>query len=206
MKYEKFEIGEGLSNDDKIYRYINLNQLMHMVEMNATYLTRLISWEDTWEVPNSKLPTLNNEGKLEYPLYSSSSDLFGQCWSLKEESDAMWRIYSPLKEGIKIGTSIGKLKMIKGLEYSYINKVYYYRDLSDGLKEIRNKHPFQEGLIKRDAFEHEKEVRLITLNNKKIIGDKDNKSNYIEFSVDVKVLIEEIVVDPRCKDYYFSII
>lgn len=34
---------------------------------------------------------------------------FGQCWTLKSASDAMWRIYSHDKQGIRIRTTIRKL-------------------------------------------------------------------------------------------------
>jgi len=35
--------------------------------------------------------------------------LYGQCWTLHRESDAMWRIYSPDKNGVKVRTTIKKL-------------------------------------------------------------------------------------------------
>lgn len=40
-----------------------------------------------------------------------ADDWYGQCWSLLEESDAMWRIYSPKAsdEAIKVKTTIRKL-------------------------------------------------------------------------------------------------
>ncbi|WP_202711329.1 DUF2971 domain-containing protein [Sporosalibacterium faouarense] len=210
MKFKKLEIGDGLKSKDKIYRYISLSQFMSLVEKNRTYLTRLISWEDTWEVPSINIPVKKSNGEVEFPIYSGSSELFGQCWTLKEESDAMWRIYSPSKNGIKIGTSIEKLEHIQGLQHSAINKVYYYNDLMDGLnnreKFKKMSHMFADGLIKRDAFEHENEVRLITRNDERFIGDKVSKGNYIEFPIDVVRFIEDIVVDPRAQDHYFSTI
>lgn len=210
MDFEKLVVGDGLTRDDKIYRYISLEQFMQMVENNLTYLTRIISWEDTWEVPSKNIPTRINNGKVELPLYSGSSELFGQCWTLKEESDAMWRIYSPTKSGIKVGTTINKLELIKDLNYSAINKTYYYKDLMDGLivrKRFKKmSHGFADGLIKRDAFAHEEEVRLITRNDKKLIGDKVTESNHIEFSLDMSEFIEDIVIDPRAQDYFLRTI
>ena len=210
MEFEKLEIGDGLTREDKIYRYISLEQFMLMVENNSTYLTRLISWEDTWEVPSKKIPTRVDNRNVEFPLYSGSSELFGQCWTLKEESDAMWRIYSPTKSGIKVGTTIKKLEFIKDLNYSAINKVFYYKDLVDGLEERRKfkkmSHRFADGLIKRDAFGHEEEVRLITRNDTRLIGDKVTESNHIEFSLEMSEFIEEIVIDPRAQDYYVKTI
>lgn len=210
LKFDKLEIGEGLKKEDKIYRYISLIQFMSLVENNTIYLTRLTVWDDTWEVPSINLPTMKDNGGIQYPLYSGGSDLFGQCWTLKKESDAMWRIYSPTKDGIKISTSIEKLELIQGLNHSAINKVYYYNDLIYGLKATQKfsglSHLFSDGLIKRDAFEHEEEVRLITRNDKRLIGDKVSEGNYIDFKVNPFELIEEIVIDPRCSDNYLSTI
>jgi hypothetical protein len=37
------------------------------------------------------------------------NSFYGQCWSLTRESDAMWRIYSPNEDGVKVKTTIRKL-------------------------------------------------------------------------------------------------
>lgn len=37
------------------------------------------------------------------------SDFYGQCWTLKSTSDAMWRIYSPKKDAVRVRTTIRKL-------------------------------------------------------------------------------------------------
>lgn len=57
---------------------------------------------------------------------------YGQCWSLTKDSDAMWRIYSNHKDGVRIKTTVGKL--ISELEQTrgmiavvpYFGKVKYY--------------------------------------------------------------------------------
>ena len=36
-------------------------------------------------------------------------NLYGQCWTKTRESDAMWRIYSPNKNGVRIMTTPRKL-------------------------------------------------------------------------------------------------
>lgn len=210
MDIPKLLIGEGLNPEDKVYRYISLIQFLYFIENNKTYLTRISSWEDTWEAPIRKIPTQHDNGKIEFPLYCASMDLFGQCWTQKKESDAMWRIYSPLKDGIKIGTSIKKFELIEGLKHSAIHKVLYYGNLKEGLEHTKNisgfSKIFADGLIKRDAFEHEKEVRLITRNDERMIGKQINEDNYVEFKLEYKDFLEEIVIDPRAEDYYVNII
>jgi hypothetical protein len=210
LEIPKLIVGEELTTDDKVYRYINLKQFLYYIENNKTYLTRISSWDDTWEAPSRKIPTQQYNGKLEFPLYCASMDLFGQCWTLKTESDAMWRIYSPLKDGIKIGTSIKKFELIEGLKHSVIHKVLYYGNLKEGLERAKNisgfGQMFADGLIKRDAFEHEKEVRLITRNDERMIGKYIAEGDFLEYELEYKDFIEEIVIDPRADDYFVDTI
>lgn len=209
------KIGEELNLDDNIYRYMSLSQFMNLVEKSKTYLTRISYWEDSWEAPSRNLGLLNEKsGEIHFEKDSICEDLFGQCWTTKKESDAMWRIYSPNKEGIKIKTSIKKLKEIQGVKFSLISKVHYYENLIDGLNYIEEKKQIfksqhrvlLEGLIKRDAFKHEEEVRLLILNDRKYIDKTIEKGNYIDFKVNIFDFIEEISIDPRAKEYYVETI
>lgn len=210
MIYPRFEIGNGLDINDRVYKYMTLNQFLYLIENNMTYFTRIECWDDSWEAPRRNIPVLNENGKIEYPIYSSSSDLFGQCWTLKEESDAMWRIYSPNKDEIKIATSVKKFELITGIDHYAVNKVYYYSDLRDGLQYGENmeglSNLLKDGLIKRVAFNHEEEVRLLTLNDERILGKRIKDGNHIQLGINVIEFIEDIVIDPRADDYYIDTI
>lgn len=213
MDFERFIIGEKLKPDMKIYRYMSFKQFMYFVEYNKTYFTRITAWDDTWEAPTTKMKTEFEDGKLEVPLYSSGMELFAQCWTSKEESDAMWRIYSNSKDGIKIQTTVKKLELLEGINYYAVEKVFYYKDLMEGLNYSQKldfpMRVFWEGLIKRDAFTHEQEVRVITSSIptfKCLEKNLDLKDKYLELGLNAKDFIEEIIIDPRAENYYVEAI
>ena len=100
---------------------------------------------------------------------------FGQCWTLNEDTDAMWRIYSPEKDGVRLKTTVGKLfesltkQQVQPTFNSYIGKVEY---LAKEEMQKYHKQSYSETmrigfakmlLRKRKAFEHEAEVRVVTM-------------------------------------------
>jgi len=194
-----------ITKKTKIYRYVTLGQFLSIVENKSTFFKRLSAWSDTWEAPGRNIPTEHEDGSLEYPSFSISQEFFGQCWTLKEESDAMWRIYSLDNKGLRISTSIEKLSHIEGINYLYCAKVYYYNKLSEGFEFTKQKGKtsfFREGIIKRYAFNHEDEVRFLTVNKEPFIQNKIEKGNCLKFGFDPINIIEEITIDPRAKAYY----
>lgn len=64
-------------------------------------------WEDPYELFLFK-QNIFIDGN---PFHINKFDkkLYGQCWSLNKDTDAMWRIYSPKKKGVRIKTTIGKM-------------------------------------------------------------------------------------------------
>ncbi|MGD9368632.1 MAG: DUF2971 domain-containing protein [Desulfobacteraceae bacterium] len=146
------------------------------------------------------------------PLKPAESELrnrgYGQCWTLNIESDAMWRIYSPDKNGVKIQTKIRKLfQSLYSAQTSYgtlscfIGKVDYYpKEKIDKLVEDRltGKERFDGSigqarslLFKRNAFKHENEVRLIYLHPR-----NQSDSNVYLYHCDPLSLIDRITFDP----------
>src|SRR5438552_2336902 len=89
---------------------------------------------------------LTSKSRMESPVTVAGlrMRLYGQCWSLLDESDAMWRIYSPNKAGVKIRTTVRKL----------ITAVYDRTDRYASLKYF----------IGRVSYESEKELLSIFSN------------------------------------------
>ncbi len=149
-----------------------------------------------------------NDGKLFKVDFRE--DFYGQCWTLKKESDAIWRIYAPDKDGIKVKTTIRKLLtalcdkggVLKDIS-CFIGKVEYYKKnelkqfledsktISSMLIDTSGVGQASSLLFKRLAFSHEKEIRLIYYSPKKLHTDK-----YF-LDVDPLNLFDEITVDPR---------
>jgi hypothetical protein len=120
----------------------------------------------------------------------------------------MWRVYSPDAASVRIRTTVWKLaeSLSGGLGewahvQSFIGKVRYLRDKE--LLDFAN-NVFARGLdpvplastllVKRKAFVHEREVRLLYLEK-----DDSGTSDLFPYSVDPHALIEQVMIDPRLR-------
>jgi hypothetical protein len=135
---------------------------------------------------------------------------YGQCWTFTKESDAIWRIYAPNKNGVKVTSTPRKLLKalyIQAGEFkdinSFIGRVEYWstkkllKQLNDGslmrslLIDPSGKGPVFTLLFKRIPFKHENEIRLI-YNAQKPLNNK-----VYSFNIDPFDLFDKLVFDPR---------
>jgi hypothetical protein len=93
--------------DKHIYRIISLERLLELFATERNTLVKPEKWEDTFEnfILKSKVRLLSGE-VIKYNIHNR---IYGQCWTSQTASDAMWRIYSPNKDGVRIRTTIRKL-------------------------------------------------------------------------------------------------
>ncbi len=196
---------------NSLYRFISFPAFVNLVEKQVERYVSPISWEDTYEgyllrlikkndikevikelmntiSPNNPEAALKNYVKLQSALRFS----YGQCWTMLEESDALWRIYSYDKMAVRIETDEGQIRSLLSNEKNYsINICEVKYDLAGDCKKI----PFTELLAeientaqiiepffhKRKAYEHEHEKRVI-------IFDIFNSTLRIGFSLRVAKL------------------
>jgi len=204
--------------DKSVYRIFSFSRLQEIFSEKKLTLVKPKKWDDPFE--NF---ILNSTGVLPDGRHFEMGfrdNYYGQCWSLTRESDAMWRIYSPNKDGVKVKTTIRKLftplfdaggHYIKsnGIDFnlsSFVGKVKYesQKSLIEMLKDekrMSSKIFDQSGwgqastfFFKRIAFKHENEVRII-FNPQNPIN-----SDYFQFDIDPKDLFNEIVFDPRMEE------
>lgn len=136
---------------------------------------------------------------------------YGQCWTFKRDSDAMWRIYSPDKCGIRIQTTVGKLfssyyaTSDKFAALKYFMGAVEYRP-REGIEEFVQKTTFEELafggnnlgfantlLLKRSEFDHENEMRLLFYDAEGQFRGVD----LLKIQCRNTDWIEEIGIDPR---------
>jgi hypothetical protein len=190
-----------------IYRIFSIERLLEVLENKKLTLVQPRKWDDPFEnyVFNKLSQTQKSDkGKKFFEEYQYS--LYGQCWSFLIESDAMWRIYAPNKNGVKVKVLVSTLEKILPINY-FLGKVNYckkrmlenfYNEMkhfTGSKKDDMNKF-IQSILLKRTAFKHEKEVRLIYF--EQLVGfNTENK----ELQIEPDNLFCEIVFDPRLDKY-----
>ncbi len=201
--------------DKPLFRVFSVQRLFEMFTNRKLTLVKPSLWDDPFENY-----MMNSTGELENgQLFTIGfrEHFYGQCWTFTRESDALWRIYAPNKDGVRVKSSPRKL--LKALydqagEFSnlnsFIGKVEYFKtkELTDRLNDQNKTQAFildQSGrgqaftlLFKRYPFKHENEVRLIYNSFGNVIGDLYN------FPIDPFDLVEEIIFDPRMDNKVFS--
>ena len=118
------------------------------------------------------------------------------CWHENTfESEAMWRLYSSfLDYAVAVKTSYKNLYLSLGRNPSInIGRVKYI-DLQHKYSEINGAF-----WRKRKSFEHEKEVRAIIMDHK-------HPNEGILINCDLSILVEEVFVSPRAKDWFVYLI
>lgn len=199
-----------------VYRTVSYARLMEMFETKQNTLVKPILWEDTFENFILKSTLRDEEGRIiEYDLHQR---IYGQCWTLEKSSDAMWRIYSPNKDGVRIRTTIDLLLESlclaiidrKRCEHC-IGKVEYLREVElikraketfTSRGQITFGKLFKSLLLKRRAFKHENEVRLMFCD----FAEGAGVDKLFKYDVEPHKLITQIMIDPRVSHEEFKLI
>lgn len=170
---------------DSIYRVMRLCHLTEMIEEKEITLTNPHEeWDDPFENPLYKLRVEGSEGD-EVSLKEFVKDVYGSCWTTREEADYMWDYYTDEEEKAVIiestpmrilgsflentnidednkrdlGFCIGAVRYIE--ESDFIRKFSNLEMIGGDYMGWKNLSPITSLLIKRKEFEYEKEVRLL---------------------------------------------
>jgi hypothetical protein len=188
-----------------IYRIMRPEHLYDLFQTRQNVLVSPTKWEDPFENFILKAPAVLPGG--ESVSFGFHDAFYGQCWTLHQASDAMWRIYSARRHGVRVRTTIGKL--INSLVaaagsterfQAHIGQVEYLSQKGLQVRCQRGIRLTDDGaeiaqtlLVKRLAFRHEREVRLLFFANP---GDPISNGMF-RYHVDPSVLTEQLMVDPR---------
>jgi hypothetical protein len=177
----KYNLDKKFLLDDSsrpIYRYVSFFQLVELLERKRLHLQKVCYWDDPSEgcgylssmqnmfikETGENVETIKSDITLEDSIRKTYP--FGTSWSLLPESDAMWRIYSQDKMGVKIQTSVKKLEQALStvefpkncLELESFFDIEYVVGKVD-YAEAKNINDIDHFLSKKEAFKHEEEVR-----------------------------------------------
>jgi hypothetical protein len=94
--------------DQPVYRIFPCHRLSEMFSERELVMVRPSSWDDPFENFLLQCGVIDGCGKVT-SLASLRDHWYGLCWTTNEDSDAMWRIYSPDKKGVRVKTTIRKL-------------------------------------------------------------------------------------------------
>ena len=193
--------------DRPIYRIFPMSRFFEILEKKQLVLVKPKLWDDPFEnlLLSSKF-TMKDGVEIDF---ASRDSVYGQCWTWHRESDAMWRIYSQFKDGIRVQSTprkllnalhaqIGEFAGVRG----FIGQVQYQStaQLLQSFQDIDLLNTSGRGiaeslLYKRRAFSHEKEIRLIYFGN-----DGQCDGNLFPVSINPNEMFDTLLFDPRMDD------
>jgi hypothetical protein len=130
LNFSDSEETEILSNDFFIYRIFAFDRFIDLVKSQSLTLAKPKEWDDKYENILSNCIIENDTGQKLY-MSTFSTDIYAQCWSMIDESDAMWRIYSQDKKGVLVKVSafslLNSLKSTENIKISQLQKIFLER-------------------------------------------------------------------------------
>ncbi|MCT7473457.1 DUF2971 domain-containing protein [Aliarcobacter cryaerophilus] len=205
--------------DQKIYRIISITRFKELIKNRELVLVNPEKWDDPFENFFLKGNAVDNNGNN--VDFSNLREMwYGQCWTKNKDTDAMWRIYSHNKDGIRISTTIRKLfDAIYDSSDKYAPLKYFigeveYKTLNE-LNNFGNENSFwsiaiggqNDGFakllcIKREAFSHENEIRILVNENneEEVVKNK----GLFKININPSTLIDDLCLDPRLNDEEYN--
>jgi len=201
-----------------IYRVYRLRHLMEVLRSGRNVLVKPGMWDDPFEnVVFQKTSFMLGNERVEASAYVRER-FYGQCWTLnREETDALWRIYSPTRDGVRVKSTIGRV--FNGLYRDsdwrarasyFIGKVVYRKEheivafLKRGISAAvfgDTRWTASTLLVKRQEFSHENEVRLLYIDYG--IRRAQRNSTY-SYRIDTNKTFTEMLCDPRMTSANFQ--
>jgi len=180
--------------DSSIYRIIPADRLLELLETRSGVLVRPAKWEDPWESLFDATRAVRSGSTA---LNPSHPILYSQCWTRQYYSDAMWRAYSPTRDGVRIRSTPRRLlesvPTTRDVDAAVIGRVRYVSErlllaTASGSRPSDAFRSCYAALMKRRCFAFESEVRLIVI-------ARGNQKLY-RYTLDPAQLIDQIMLHP----------
>lgn len=197
--YHEFHM--SASDNDYLYRIVDFSRALDLFDSRQLHFSAPSEWDDPFET---------------ILYHRRSHALFAQCWCKKSVSDAMWRVYSPKHQSVRLRTTRWKLEAV-ARQYNDENLSSWIRDvdyrapsqvraaLTQLTQRLRETYTIAEAVdalfLKRDAFDYENEVRVVLHDTHASTSSPPAK--FLRLNVDPHYLIESIMFDPQVDPYFY---
>lgn len=199
-----------------LYKYYkDISTLEYVLKGHKLFINKVSSWDDKYE--NFLLKSNFNIDNKIGDIQDLCNGIFGQSWTTSNETDALWRIYSKDRYGIRIKTNARKLfdalyvddvcmanVWLGKVKYGYMSSFvkYFSRKFAEdsNLMSTINEIIAESEFMKRKEFEHEEEFRIIFMLDTQQANQYSNFKR-LAFNINLDDFIEEYCLDPRLKPY-----
>ncbi|MGO8720769.1 MAG: hypothetical protein ACLQMO_16385 [Acidobacteriaceae bacterium] len=199
-------------DDATIWRYMDLPKFLSLIEQKALYFALSVQLEDAWEARvhgadyNALVEVLGAE-RADW-LKAGTERVFRiaalNCWYCgKEESVAMWTLYTHTVYGVAIRSNVGRLKRALQVSPATVQLgLVQYRDLADSSTtplDVQCVPPLIFLFQKRLCYQHESELRAYTLvaPTRTSAGKYQPPDSGVLVDVSLTDLIESVRLGPK---------
>ncbi|NWK52179.1 DUF2971 domain-containing protein [Acinetobacter sp. SwsAc5] len=180
------ELLRDLENNNPLWRYMDTSKFLDLLLHKNLVFPRFDRFEDPYEghanhfselvkkelAKHFGIDSSHTYGGSIFSDYVNISNFYAyvSCWHHnKNESAGMWKLYCSTPESLVIKTDVGALKesLSSSEEFHLIfSKVSYDSGLEGvKIKNLKDVNVFNSLLMKRESFEHEKEYRILLIDN-----------------------------------------
>lgn len=192
--------------DQHIYRIMKQDYVISLFKDRTNVLSRMSNWKDKFENLQLRMGGVLDGETFSYEF---KNGFVGQCWTREAYSEAMWGIYAndPDERFLRIRSTPRRL--LRSLvsahprmpqDTCFLGRVQYLSEKTlrarienDQKLEISAQGFAEALLLKRKAFKHEKEIRLLYFAAE---GQQEAGGLY-RYSLDPHGLITQIMADPN---------
>jgi len=206
---------DALADGATLWKYLTFEKFLDFLLLKRLYFRRVDKLRDPYEclMPPSLYATAQDEAtpearrrflkRHEEYVNRERAKVFVNSWHISEhESEAMWKLFGGSGHSIAVQTTFGALiSEIAGHDLT-AGKVLY-RDVENEEIQISDIHDFS--LLKRKPFEHEKEFRLIFINEQGEDNPKLLDPDGLHIQVEPAHIIESLYVSPLSEPWQFEL-
>ena len=207
--------GDVAGSETTLWKYLTFEKFLDFLLMKRLYFRRSDKLSDPFEciVPPEMCapkgadhrPQTERDFLAAHEQYinSARSKVFLNSWHINEyESEAMWKLFGGAGHSIAIRTTFGRIMGQMAQHDLTAGKVLYKDMVKDGCA-IADLFDF--ALLKRKPFEHEREFRLIFINE----GGDDNPRLLDRYGLHIPVepadIVDTIYVSPLSEPWQFEL-
>lgn len=211
----------SLSDDTKLWRYMDLAKFASLLHTKALWLARSDTFRDQGEgqFPPEMKEAIERayeefESAAESPIQNADDfrdflckNAYVSCWHKNaNENMVMWEIYGRDSNSLAVQTTVGKIKSnisnAKMFARDFYLKEVNYNKAEDIKGRLDYIDPF---FIKRPHFKFEQEARIVLSTYSTLSPSKDTKVGEM-VDLDVVKAIETVLVHPDSQDWFIEVV
>ncbi len=218
VEFIDFQSEQEFYKTEYLYRIYPLTRFIDFLNSKFVFVSPT-KWSDPYEKAFLEAEYFDNYNSYFHPLNPKSGyKMYAQCWTATSQTEAMWKGFAPNEDGVMVKILVTKLldilkKISNESDYDfYIGKVNYENPIQ--LYQMKANPRIWEPIVnqqidhyllglllkKREAFDFEKEFRILAVNR-----NGSSNDHFVTFSLDDLVTnVVYLKFDPRMGDSLFE--